>query len=192
MAVATTIDEGEGAEVRVQFCDTLGRPLAADSITAATVTLFDVESGDIINNRDGSSIVGGVVDDLVITATTKASPCVVTAADHGLQTGDKVHLDDIVGMTELNGRVFEVERLSDDTFALVDCDSRAFTTYSSGGVARVGLLVWVMSAADNAIVGSQRSPGWVQRHRAEITITYGGGKTARTTVDLLVRNTQAG
>lgn len=188
------IDEQESAEIRVQFCDTLGRPLAASDITAAVVTLYDVDSAAVINSRTATDIYGTnggtVASDITITDITQAMPCLVTATGHGLASGDKVHVASVAGMTELNGRVFTIDRIGDDTFALRGEDSRQHTAYTSGGVGRVGLLTWVMSAADNAMAGTPPAVGRVQRHKAEITVTYGGGKTARAVVDIAVRNLQ--
>lgn len=194
MGVSHTIDEQETAEIRVQFLDTLGRPLAASDVTAAVVTLYDVDSAAVINSRTAVDIFdtngGAAPNQLTITGASQEFPCVVNCADHGLLSGDKVLLDSIAGMTELNGRVFVVDRLSDDTFALRGVDARRYTEYTSGGVGETGILSWVMLAADNAIVGTAPAVGRVQRHKAEITITYSGGKTARAVVDLAVRNLQ--
>lgn len=70
-----------------------------------------------------------------ITAITRANPCVVTAT-HDFQVGDIVVLDGIVGMTELNGRVFVVSAISTTvSFTLAGVDSTNYTTYASGGTA---------------------------------------------------------
>lgn len=76
-----------------------------------------------------------------ITAITAASPAVVTSNAHGYTNGDHVYLDAIVGMTELNGRWFQVANKATNTFELTDpydagatgIDSSAYTAYSSGG-----------------------------------------------------------
>lgn len=191
--MSTIIDEKETAEIRVQFLDTLGRPLANADISAATVTLYDEATAGIINSRTATNILGAnggaVASDLTITAISKAWPCVVTAAGHGLLSGDLVHLASVGGMTELNGRVFHVDVIGDDTFALRSVDSRLYSAYTSGGVGQVGLLTWVMATADSPIVGSV-AVGGIERHKAEIVVTYGGTKTARAVADIDVRNLQ--
>ena len=69
-----------------------------------------------------------------ITAITKADPCKITAVAHGLTTGNKVYLETIAGMTELNNRNFaKITKIDADNFTLDDIDSSAYTTYSSGG-----------------------------------------------------------
>lgn len=68
-----------------------------------------------------------------ITGVTQANPAVVTVSSHGYSNGDRVHIDSIVGMTELNGRRFTIANVTTNTFELVDEDSSAYTAYSSAG-----------------------------------------------------------
>ena len=71
-----------------------------------------------------------------ITTITQADPAVVTAASHGLSNGDDVFLESILGMTELNGKSYEVANVTTDTFELLDIDSTGFTAYTSAGQVR--------------------------------------------------------
>jgi len=73
----------------------------------------------------------------LITDVTKADPAVVTAADHGMVDGDSVRIENVVGMTELNGNIYEVDSADAPSFELKDTDSSAYTAYASGGVAYV-------------------------------------------------------
>lgn len=75
----------------------------------------------------------GMSPSLVLTAITKANPAVVSSANHGLLDGDVVQIENVVGMTEPNGEVFIVQKLTSGTFALADTDSTGWGTYSSGG-----------------------------------------------------------
>lgn len=70
-----------------------------------------------------------------ITAATKANPCVITSAAHGFVNGDTVYINNVVGMTELNGLSFTVAGATTDTFQLSGINSTAYTTYVSGGTA---------------------------------------------------------
>lgn len=70
-----------------------------------------------------------------ITAITAANPVVVTSAGHDFANGDVVYLDGILGMTELNGRVFTVAGQTTDTFQLSGENGTAYAAYSSGGSA---------------------------------------------------------
>jgi hypothetical protein len=71
-----------------------------------------------------------------ITGITKANPAVVTYS--GADTyanGDRVWIDGVVGMTEVNGREFTVANVNTgaNTFELSGVNSTAYTTYTSGG-----------------------------------------------------------
>lgn len=71
-----------------------------------------------------------------ITGISQANPAVVTYS--GADTyanGDRVWIDGVVGMTEVNGREFEVANVNAgaNTFELSGVNSSAYTAYSSGG-----------------------------------------------------------
>lgn len=71
-----------------------------------------------------------------ITNITKANPAVVTysGADN-YANGDKIIIDGVVGMTEVNNREFTVANVNTgaNTFELQGINSTSYTTYSSGG-----------------------------------------------------------
>lgn len=73
-----------------------------------------------------------------ITGISKANPCVLVIDGNGYQPGDEIAVDDIVGMTELNGRSFRVSASTVGTVTIeyldgTPVDSTNFTTYVSGG-----------------------------------------------------------
>ena len=73
-----------------------------------------------------------------ITGITAATPPVVTSASHGFSDGDTVIIEDVVGMTEVNGVKFKVASGATNTFELtdhqdVDIVGASYTAYSSGG-----------------------------------------------------------
>ena len=70
-----------------------------------------------------------------ITAITKANPAVVTATSHGYSNGDHIWINDVGGMTEVNGRRYTVANQTTNTFELSGVDSSNYTTYTSGGTA---------------------------------------------------------
>lgn len=75
-----------------------------------------------------------------ITGATKANPVVVTSTSHGYQNGDEIFINNVQGMTELNGKSYIVKNVTANTFELQDIDEinlngTGFTTYSSGGIA---------------------------------------------------------
>lgn len=73
-----------------------------------------------------------------ITGITKANPAVVSITNHGFVDGDVVYIQNVGGMTELNGGTFIVESLGSGTFSLVDVDSSGYGTYTSGGIVDLG------------------------------------------------------
>lgn len=68
-----------------------------------------------------------------ITDVTNANPGVVTSASHGLSNGDKVYIDGVGGMTEINDRVFTVANKAADTFELQGENTSTYGAYTSGG-----------------------------------------------------------
>ena len=86
--------------------------------------------------RNGLQVLEGSSQN--ITAATKADPGVITVSGHGYSNGDEIYLDNVVGMTELNGRNYLVANVTTNTFTLQDLfgndiDTTNYTTYTSGG-----------------------------------------------------------
>lgn len=71
---------------------------------------------------------------LPITGITQANPARVTVVAHGRSTGDKVFLEDITGMTQINNRSFTLTKVDADNYTLDGVDSTAYTAYVSGGI----------------------------------------------------------
>lgn len=70
-----------------------------------------------------------------ITAITAANPPVVTSSAHALTAGTIIRITGVVGMTELNGRVFVVRNPLTNSFELGGIDATGYTAYASGGIA---------------------------------------------------------
>lgn len=70
-----------------------------------------------------------------ITGATQANPVVLTAASHGYSDGDRVLVEDVGGMTEINARQFTIDVLTSNTFSLLDENGLLHTAYTSGGTA---------------------------------------------------------
>lgn len=68
---------------------------------------------------------------LTISGITKASPGVVSSTAHGLSNGDFVILT-VVGMRQVNGRVFRVANKATDTFELEGENTTNYDSFSSG------------------------------------------------------------
>lgn len=72
---------------------------------------------------------------IVITNITQANPAVVTSAGHGYVTGDKAFLAEVVGMEQVNDRIFDVTRINANDFS-IGVDSTAYDAYVSDGEAQ--------------------------------------------------------
>jgi hypothetical protein len=85
-------------------------------------------------------LVGFTADSPVpaITAVTKANPAVVTDASHTLLDGDVIEISGVVGMTELNGKRFTIEKIDANSFKLLGVDSTGYGTWTSGGTYTIG------------------------------------------------------
>lgn len=87
-----------------------------------------------------------------ITGATSADPVVITCTAHGFNDGDKVRIDNVEGMTELNGNVYVIDNSGVNDFELFDYDGNnidgtLFNTYVSGGEVRK--LVTTISGLDH-------------------------------------------
>ena len=73
-----------------------------------------------------------------ITGATQANPCVVTAASHGYTTGKIVMISGVVGMTQINDKMFAITVIDPNTFSLDGVNATGYTAYASGGSAATG------------------------------------------------------
>lgn len=83
---------------------------------------------------------GGIVleSGQTISGATQASPCVLTVTGHSRSAGEWVYVQDVVGMTELNGKFYKIANPTTNTYELTDLDgnnidSSAYAAYTSGG-----------------------------------------------------------
>ena len=89
-----------------------------------TFQLQGVKSSNYSSYDEGGKIRKCLSDDCEV---------VVTANGHGFADGDKIYIDDVNGMDELNEEVWEVEQKTANTFALKDTWGPDFDSYSSSG-----------------------------------------------------------
>lgn len=80
---------------------------------------------------DISTLVGSTI---AITNVTQANPGVVTTdLNHGYETGDLVTINDVVGMTALNGNTYTATVITEKTFS-IGVNTSGYGAYVSGGV----------------------------------------------------------
>lgn len=76
-----------------------------------------------------------------ITGATQANPCVITAVAHGYSSGQRVLIESVGGMTQLNSNSYLIVVLTANTFSLqtlagVDVDSTGYGAYTAGGTSK--------------------------------------------------------
>jgi hypothetical protein len=107
--------------------------------------------GSIINVRP-EFLSGTLGPAFVITGITAANPGVVTTSTaHGYAVGDSVVIEDVIGMSTLNSKIFTVGAITTYTFELHGENTSGYTAYGSGGIVRkrfAGLSCDAFRAAD--------------------------------------------
>lgn len=98
-------------------------------------TTYQYQVTAIADETFEESLAGLNSTTVTITGATQANPVVITVGSHTFLDGDEIHVDSIVGMTELNGRRFRVANSTPTTFELEGEDGTGHTAYSSGGSA---------------------------------------------------------
>jgi len=88
------------------------------------------------NGNANSTLTGGY--SATITGATQANPCVLTCAN-SFQSGQFVTINNVSGMTELNGNTYEILSASATSIS-IDVDSTGFTAYTSGGTASTNFI----------------------------------------------------
>ena len=95
-----------------------------------------------------------------ITAITQATPGVVTAPGHGRSNGDRVKITGVVGMTEVNDKIFTVAAVAGDDFSLTDNEgvnvaTGGFGAWVSGGTVALAVgIVEINRDFPNGSVGA--------------------------------------
>lgn len=74
-----------------------------------------------------------------ITGATQANPVqITTSTAHGRTTGDMIQIESVVGMTQLNNRLYTITIVDPTHYTLDGIDGTAYTAYGSAGTATNG------------------------------------------------------
>lgn len=73
-----------------------------------------------------------------ITGATQTNPVNLTIVGHGATTGKQLQVTSVVGMTQLNDKIYTVTVVDADHVTLDGVNGAAFTPYTSGGSATYG------------------------------------------------------
>ncbi len=120
-------------------------------------TPVEIGGGRVIVNAPGHSVSSANVG--TITNITQTNPVVITmAAPHGFSAGYKIGVRDVVGMTEMNGRVAAYTIVSPTEISM-PIDGTGFAAYVSGGlmVNRKVFFSGQVNGSGLVILGSNRA-----------------------------------
>ena len=125
---------------------------------------------------------------VTITGASNATPVVITAVAHGLQTGDTILIKNITGNTNANG-YFKITVLSADTFSLQNyltgVDIAGNGAYGGSPLTMVGyvqanaIYTEVGSASRPAILFGSQYNGLASISAAGVSTVYDGTETVR-------------
>lgn len=105
--------------------------------------------GYAISYALGASIDTLVGSEMTISDITKAAHAqVTTVLNHGYSVGDAVEINDVLGMTQINGVPTTVAAVVSEKIFTVNIDSTGFGVYISGGVVTPNLRNIVVSIVD--------------------------------------------
>ena len=183
------IPEGSSAFYRAAIVDEDGVRINSSDIDSITLTLYDVDTGSVINSRDAQDVNGAnngtyVYSNASITGATEADPIVITSTAHGLATKDVVNISGVLGNRTANG-TFRITKVDANSFSLDNTSGSG--SYTSGGTWTYSLFTMEFLAADMVIVGSSIGAGQAELHRALLTVTYDTTRTITHQVDLYVQ-----
>lgn len=109
--------------------------LSRTSHTAWTLEEPDITTGPFRTiNGDRTHTLTCSFDSWAISGATNANPCVLTVTAHGFTTGEYVGVDNVGGMTQLNGRIFEITATTVNTIT-INVNATTYGVYTSGGTA---------------------------------------------------------
>lgn len=140
-AVITAISSSTSAtcDIIENFTDTnaiAGGDWTIDLSPVVELTFDGSAIGSIINIRP-EFLSGTLGAAFTITGITQANPGVVTTSTaHGYTAGDSIIIEDVIGMSTLNSKIFTVGTVSTYTFELHGENTTGYTAYSSGGIVR--------------------------------------------------------
>lgn len=130
----------ETAALRVEIDSWDNTDIASDPVVMIASYLFDtteanaalMECGLFQESAGAPMFCRGLFDYGYISNATQDDPCVITSIAHGLSGGEKILIENVSGMTELNDNQYYVDVLTADTFALYT-DSGLTTSVDSSG-----------------------------------------------------------
>ncbi|MBT5781203.1 MAG: hypothetical protein HOI02_17475 [Rhodospirillaceae bacterium] len=129
------------------FAPSLAHPAGASASAGAGGETHKWQVTAMLAETFEESLPAAAVTPATISGATAANPVVITATAHGFSDGDKILIESVAGMTELNDRRFVVANKTANTFELNGEDGSAYSAYSSGGAASLVEIILTSAAA---------------------------------------------
>jgi hypothetical protein len=130
-------------------------PVSIGGIILSGIYPIDTITSTTAYTIEAQSLATTTRANLTISGITQANPGVVTyvGADN-IANGDLIYITGVVGMTQVNGRVFTVANLNTgaNTFQLSGINTTGFGAYVSGGVISFGIVPEFTTASGSNVV----------------------------------------
>jgi len=128
-------------------------PVSAGGMILSGVYPIDLSLSTTTYRIVAAAEATSAANNFAIGGATQANPCVVSAAGHNFANGDLVYISDVVGMTQLNNRLFTAANVvAGVSFELSGVNSTSYTAYSSGGLASGSAVPFFTTVAGSAAV----------------------------------------
>lgn len=125
-----------------------GTPLAKTTHNGQSCGVTDV-AGNIWKINPGMTCIAAAK---AITGATQTNPVQLTIAAHGYATGRPAMITGVVGMTQINDKLYKITVVDANTVTLDGVDGTAFSAYTSGGSCTTGTFYLLKPSVDIAAV----------------------------------------
>lgn len=127
-----------------------GTPFAKTTHNGQACGVTDV-AGNIWKINPGMTCIAA---SKAITGATQTNPVRLTIAAHGYATGRLAMVTGVVGMTQINDKVYKLTVIDADTVSLDGVDGTTFSAYTSGGSCTTGTFHLLKPSVDVAALTS--------------------------------------
>jgi hypothetical protein len=146
----TRTDHTAWTFTELTFAPSIAHPTGASATAGAGSETHKWQITAMLAETFEESLPAAAVTPATITGATAADPVVITATSHGFSDGDRILIESVAGMIELNDRRFVVANKTANSFELSSEDGSAYVTYSSGGAASLVEIILTSAVALNA------------------------------------------
>ena len=127
-----------------------GTPFAKTAHNGQACGVTDV-AGNIWKINPGLTCIAAIK---TITGATQTNPVRLTITGHGYITGKPAMITGVVGMTQINDKIYRLTVIDADTVSLDGVDGTAFAAYTSGGSCITGTFYALKPSVDVAALTS--------------------------------------